>query len=96
MSTPIDVFKYGSLRVRTITQGIVFLSTFIMYYGPSLVVSQFGFDIYTSSTILNVADLLTYYPLMLIINKIRRRRTCMIQFGVATVVCGILIFLVAP
>lgn len=72
------------------------MATFLLYYGPTLIVSQFGFDIYTSNTILNVADLLTYYPLMLMIDKIQRKKACMIQFGFASIIAGILIFLVIP
>ena len=94
--TPIDVFKYPSLRLATFTQAIVSLSTYLMYYGPTLIVSQFGFDIYTSTVVLNVADLLTYYPLMLIVDKIRRKKALIIQFLVATVISGIMIFLVKP
>ena len=67
-----------------------------MYYGPTLIVSQFGFDIYTSTVVLNGADLLTYYPLMLIVDKIRRKKALIIQFLVATVISGIMIFLVKP
>ena len=67
-----------------------------MYYGPTLIVSQFGFDIYISTVVLNVADLLTYYPLMLIVDKIRRKKALIIQFLVATVISGIMIFLVKP
>ena len=96
MSTPLDPFRYASLRLRTITQGIINISIFLMYYGPSLIIAQFGFDIYTSNTILNIADLATYYPLMVIIDKIMRRKACMIQFSGAFVISGILIFLVTP
>lgn len=46
------------------------MSTYVMYYGPTLIVNQFGFDKYTSSTVLNVADVLCYYPLMVMINRI--------------------------
>lgn len=46
------------------------MALFCMYYSPFLIIDQFGFDIYTSSTLLNVADLLTYVPLALMINKI--------------------------
>jgi sugar phosphate permease len=67
-----------------------------MYYGPLLIVSQFGFDIFTSNAILGLADILTYYPLMLMIDKMKRRQACMIQLGVASLICGILIFVVAP
>jgi MFS family permease len=95
-SNALDIFRFGSLRLKTITQSIVNVVTFLMYYGPVLIVSQFGFDIYTSNVILNVADLLTYYPLMLMIDKIKRRKACMIQLGGGSIICGILIFLVAP
>ncbi len=47
-SSPVDVFKYPSLRIISIAQLLIGMSTFIMYYGPTLIVDQFGFDIYTS------------------------------------------------
>lgn len=47
-STPWDVFRYSSLRTITIAQGLISMATFLMYYGPTLIVSQFGFDMYTS------------------------------------------------
>lgn len=75
---------------------MVSLSTYLLYYGPILIVGQIGFNIYTSTAILNVADLLTYYPLMLIVNKIRRKKSLIILFGIATVISGIMIFLVKP
>lgn len=90
------MFRYPSLLLPTITQALVSLSTYLMYYGPTLIVGQIGFDIYTSTVILNVADLLTYYPLMLIVDKIRRKKSLIIQFGVATVISGVMIFLVKP
>ena len=67
-----------------------------MYYGPTLIVGQIGFDIYTTTVILNVSDLLTYYPLMIKVDKIRRKKSLIIQFGVATVISGVMIFLVKP
>ena len=90
------MFRYPSLLLPTITQALVSLSTYLMYYGPTLIVGQIGFDIYTSTVILNVADLLTYYPLMLIVDKIRRKKSLIIMFGVATVISGVMIFLVKP
>jgi hypothetical protein len=62
------------------------MATFLMYYGPTLIVNQFGFDMYTSETVLNVSDILTYYPLMVIIDKVRRRNCAMTLFGTATVI----------
>lgn len=95
-SVPWDVFRYSSLRVITIAQGFISISIFMMYYGPTLIVSQFGFNIYTSETVLNVSDLLTYYPLMLIIDKVRRRKCSSILFIVATTASIVLIFITNP
>jgi hypothetical protein len=96
MSTFLDVFRYASLRGVTIAQGLVSMATYLMYYGPTLIVSQFGFDIYTSETVLNISDILVYYPLMVMIDKIQRRKSCIILFLIATVLSGILIFLTKP
>lgn len=68
----------------------------MLYYGPILIIDQFGFDIYTSQTTLNVADLLIYYPLMLAIDKVKRKRFASILFAISTVISVALIFLIAP
>lgn len=47
-SSPIDLFKYASLRYISFAQILMGVATFTMYYGPTLIVDQFGFDIYTS------------------------------------------------
>ena len=67
-----------------------------MYYGPTLIVDKFGFDIYTSNLILNVSDLLTYTPLFFLMDKIRRKKSCIISFGIATFISGILLFITVP
>ena len=95
LSTPLDIFRYSSLRLITITQILIAMCTFMMYYGPILIIDQFGFDIYTSSTLLNLADLLCFVPLILIIDKIKRKKMCIILFGIAIVISGLLIFIEA-
>jgi hypothetical protein len=67
-----------------------------MYYGPILIVGQIGFDIYTSNIVLNASDLLVYYPLFLVIDKIRRKKTGFILMSVAATIAGVLIFIVTP
>lgn len=67
-----------------------------MYYGPILIVGQIGFDIYTTNLVLNMSDLLTYYPLYLIIDKIKRKKTSIILLAVAAAISVILIFVVVP
>ncbi len=84
------------MRTLTFALGLIGVSTSMLYYGPTLIIDQFGFDIYTSQTILNVADVLSYYPLMLIINKVKRPQTASILFAVATIMSFILTFITKP
>lgn len=72
------------------------MATFLMYYGPTLIITQFGFDIYTSETVLNVADIVTYYPLMLIVDKTKRRKLASLLFLTATIASIFLIFITKP
>lgn len=94
--TPLDLFRFSSLRIITICCGIAQIATFMMYYGPILIIDEVGFDMYTSNVIYNISDLLTYYPLFLIIGKIKRKKTCLILFGIATIFSGLLLFVEIP
>jgi hypothetical protein len=95
-TTALDLFRFKSLRKVTICAGIICVSTYLMYYGPILIVGQIGFDIYTSNIVLNASDLLVYYPLFLIIDKIRRKKTGAILLGFASSIAGVLIFISPP
>lgn len=92
----LDVFRYKSLRGITICLGLLAITLGIMYYGPTLIISQYGFDIYTSQTALNIADILNYYPMMVLIDKVYRRKCGMIQFGIATIIAFALTFITKP
>ena len=96
VSTPLDVFRYESLRTTTIAQGIASICTYLLYYGPALIVAQIGFDIYTSQVVVSVSDFIVYYPLMLVIDKVKRKKACIILLSIATTICITLIFLVTP
>jgi hypothetical protein len=94
--TPLDLFRFGSLRFITICMGIISIVTYFVYYGPTLIIDQIGFDIYTSNIVLNASDLLTYYPLYLLILSIRRRISGIFLFSIATTISIILIFFIIP
>jgi len=96
MITAFDLFRFKSLRVITICGGLACAATYMMYYGPILIVGQIGFDMYTTNVILNASDLLTYYPLFLIIDKLRRKKAGIILMSIASFISGVLIFVVAP
>ena len=36
--------------------------TYAMYYGPTLIIDDIGFDIYVSSWLINLSELLAYVP----------------------------------
>ena len=91
-----DVFRYKSLRGLSIRFGLISMATGLMYYGPTLIISRFGFDIYTSQTALNIADILNYFPMMVLIDKVYRRKCGMIQFGIATIISFALTFINKP
>jgi hypothetical protein len=95
-STFLDIFRYKSLRGVTLALGIVCMCVSMMYYGPSLIIDQFGIDIYTSSVALNVADIICYYPLMILIDKVKRKRLASLLFAISTGISIALIFMVAP
>lgn len=95
-SSPLDLIRYKSLRTLTIALLGICISTSILYYGPTLIIDQFGFDIYTSQTVLNIADLFCYYPLMVMVDKVKRRRTISLLFSIATFMSIILSFITKP
>jgi len=72
------------------------MATYMMYFGPILIVGQIGFDIYTTNVVLNASDLLTYYPLFLMIDKIRRKKAGIILMSISSFISGVLIFVVPP
>ena len=53
--TPIDLCRFPSLRFTTISLSIVCFMTYAMYYGPTLIIDDIGFNIYISSYMVNLS-----------------------------------------
>lgn len=53
--TPLDLFRFPSLRTVTICSAIVSFTIYAMYYGPVLIIDEIGFDIYTSNIIIQLS-----------------------------------------
>jgi len=49
MITPVDLFRFGSLRLITICLCFLSFSIYALYYGPVLVIGKIGFNIFVSS-----------------------------------------------
>jgi hypothetical protein len=60
--TPIDLCRFPSLRIITITCSIISFMTYAMYYGPALIIDDIGFDIFVSSYLVNLSELVTFIP----------------------------------
>ena len=88
-----DLFKLKSLRKTTILISLVILSIDIMYYGPVLLIDQFGFNIYLNGAILSIAELLTYAVTFFFITKIKRRLLSIVVFINTFVFSFILLFI---
>jgi len=63
-----------------------------MYYGPALIIDEIGFDIYISSFMVNISELVTFLPAYLFIEKIPRKYTGIILFLVAILSSLTLVF----
>lgn len=94
--TPIDLCRFPSLRLITITCSFISFMTYAMYYGPALIINDIGFDIYVSSYLVNLSELVTFIPSFFLIEKIPRRRTGMVLFVVAGVCALLLTFIEKP
>lgn len=91
--TPIDLCRFSSLRIITITCSIISFMTYAMYYGPALIIDEIGFDIYVSSYLVNLSELVTFVPSFFLIEKIPRRMTGIIMFTIAGVCALLLTFI---
>jgi hypothetical protein len=88
----LDLFKYSSLRFTTIAACLLSYLNFSMYYGPMIIISKIGFNMFVSSFALSVSELLVYIPSYLYIEDISRKKAGLIVFLTATISTGVLIF----
>lgn len=91
--SPIDLFRYGSLRATTICCCLFGFVTLSMYYGPSLIIDEIGFNTFVSSFAIQLSELISYLPCWYFIDKVNRQPTAFWSFFV-TMVCSLVIVLV--
>jgi hypothetical protein len=70
--------------------------TYAMYYGPALVMDEVGFNIFFSSSLIQLSEICSYVPAFLYIQQLPRRRTGIVIFTVVAVLSFILAFLEGP
>jgi sugar phosphate permease len=70
--------------------------TYAMYYGPALIIDDIGFDIFVSSYLVNLSELVTFVPSFFLIEKIPRKLMGIILFVAAAFCALLLTFIVKP
>jgi branched-subunit amino acid transport protein len=94
--TPLDLCRFSSLRIATITCSFLSFVTYAMYYGPALIIDEVGFNIFVSSFMIQLSELVSYIPAYAFIEKMKRKKLGIILFSIASFVSFILVFLERP
>ena len=92
----LDLCRFGSLRVITICLSLLGFFSYAMYYAPTLIIGQFGFNIYINNIMVTVADTFSLIALVFYVTKIPRRSSSLVFFLIATVLALILVFVTVP
>lgn len=77
----------------TLQVGAVAFAVDFLYYGPLMLIEQFGFDFYLNGVLINLSELATYILTYFFITSIRRRQLALGLFGVALGCSFALLFL---
>jgi hypothetical protein len=70
--------------------------TYAMYYGPALIIDDIGFDIFVSSYLVNLSELVTFVPSYFFIEKIPRKSMGIVLFTGAATCALLLTFIEKP
>lgn len=82
--SPLDLFRFSSLRSTTIISCLLSYIILSMYYGPTLIIDSIGFNTYVSSFAIQISEIIGFIPTYFYIDKAKRRATGLILFLIAT------------
>jgi hypothetical protein len=94
--SPIDLCRFSSLRGAAVACSVLAFFTYAMYYGPALIMDEVGFNIFFSSTLIQLSEILAYIPAYVYVQRLPRRKTGIVLFTVVAVLSFILAFLERP
>ena len=90
------MFRFSSLRGVTIFLCLINFVVLSLYYGPVLSIESIGFNIYVSAVVVQLSELVVYFPLYKVIDKIPRLQAGLILFSINGICAFILLFLEKP
>ena len=96
MISPLDLCRFRSLRMMTICLCYLAFTVYALYYGPALVIDKIGFNIYVSSFVVQISELVVYIPLYFVVDKVPRQKAGMILFSISGVCASMLLFINKP
>lgn len=67
-----------------------------LYFGPSLIIDQIGFNIYITNVIVNLSDIVTYLPAFFLVEKIERKSWGIKLYAVCALSALLLTFVTKP
>ena len=85
--SPIDLFRYPSLRMLPIWDGIANFMILVLYYGPVFILSSFGFNPFVVQIIFCSSEIVAYWLSSFMITTISRLKAGMILLSL-TLVCN--------
>lgn len=86
----IDLFKFKSLRIISISTGIGFMAIQVLYYGTLLNLDSLGFSKVINQEIVGISELIGYLSLEFVISKINRKIYSILGLGISSSLCLVL------
>ena len=94
--TPIHLFKFKSLRTKTICMSLIFFFITYLYMGPFIIVDDLGLNPFLSQIVMGSSELISYPISFYFITRTPRIKSGYIFFGLSAIFTGILIFVTPP
>lgn len=94
--TPLSVFLYGSLRMKTICTCVLFAAFNYIYLGPIIIVDKLGVNPFLSQILVSGSELIAYPIVYYTINITPRKESGEILCGLSAIFTGILILFHKP
>ena len=93
---PSDIFRFRSLRKTSILICLTFFMTSYLYMGPIFSIGSLSVNPFLSQVILSISELLAYPASLYFVDRISRRKSGIVCFGISSVLFIVLIFVQKP
>ena len=92
--SPIDLFRYSSIRFISVAVCSLSIFIYILYYGPLMLISKLSFSPYVNAFVVNISELVTYPISYFLIERIPRQKIGYILYAISGAASFSLIFII--